>query len=201
MEILPCFHIGLRGLRPGSSLLPCLCSSPPLIHVREVSPCNPLAVPKGKCSHLFITLRTDSALGWVSALWKYNAPTWALITELFLCKSKRHSVKMLKMRPHLGQYVTNLLVWICEIRCFSEEWSLQFPKPDCYLPVSHPVIHVIYLNFNSLPLVFQVLSHTTHQSLYYFILRTIVHVFISTSFPSWMCLSVTFCLQVWTRGF
>lgn len=67
---------------------------------------------------------------------------------------------MLKMGPHLGQYVTNLLVWICEIHCFSEEWSLQFPKLDCYLPVSQPVIHVINLNLNSLPLVFQVLSCT-----------------------------------------
>lgn len=55
---------------------------------------------------------------------------------------------------------------------------LQFPKPDCYLPVSQPVTHVISLNFNSLSLAFQVLSHTTQQSLYYFILHTTGHVFL-----------------------
>lgn len=123
-----------------------------------------------------------------------QSPTWALIIRLFLSKSKWDSVKMLKMRPHLGQYVTNLLVWICEIYCFSEEGSLQFPKIDGYLPVSLSVIHVIYLNFNSFPLVFQVLSHTTQQSLHYFVLHIIVPVFISSSFSRWMCLSVVFCL-------
>lgn len=125
-----------------------------------------------------------------------QSPTWALITKLFLSKSQWDSVKMVKMGLHLEQCVTNLLVWICEIHCFSEEWSLQFPKPDYYLPVSQPVIHVIYLNLNSLPFVFQVLSRTTQQSLYYCILHTIVHVFISPSFSSWICPSVTFCLQV-----
>lgn len=51
---------------------------------------------------------------------------------------------MLKVRPHLGQYFANWLVWICEIHFFSEEWSLQLPKPDHHLPVSQPVIHVSY---------------------------------------------------------
>lgn len=39
-------------------------------------------------------------------------------------QTEQDSVKMLKARPHVGQYVTNLLVWICEIHFFSEEWSL-----------------------------------------------------------------------------
>lgn len=192
MEILPCFHTGLRGLWPGSPLLPCLCSSPPLICVREVSPYNPLAV-----NIPFFFLHQGQTQPKVESLPYGNtkqSPTWALITRLFLSKSKWDSVKMLKVRPHLGQYVTNLLVWICEIHCFSEEGSLQFPKIDGYLPVSLPGIHVIYLNFNSFPHVFWVLSCTTQQSLHYFVWHTIVHVFISSSFSSWMCLSVIFCL-------
>lgn len=105
---------------------------------------------------------------------------------------------MLKAKPHLWPYGTNLLVWICEIHFFRQECCLQLPKLDPYLLVSQPVIHVSYiliLDFNSLPLIFQVLSCIAEQRLCYFHLHSVAHVFISPSFSSSMFLNRTFCLQ------
>lgn len=164
MEILPCFHTGLRGY---GQAVPCChaCVQIPPSYLRgNFLPVIHWQSPKVNIPFFF--LHWGQTQPKVESLPDGNtkqSPTWALITRLFLCKSKRDSVKMLKMRHRLRQYVTNLLVWICEIHCFSEEWSLQFPKPHCYLPVSQPVIHVVYLNFHFFPLVFQVLSHTTQQ--------------------------------------
>lgn len=47
-----------------------------------------------------------------------QSPSQAVIRRLFLGKSEQDSVKMLKAKPHLWPYGTNLLVWICEIHFF-----------------------------------------------------------------------------------
>lgn len=148
MEIFPCSYTGLGGFGQAVPCCHACVSSPPLTRGREVSPCNPLVnIP-------FFFLHWGQTQPKVESVPCGNtkqSPSGALIRRWFLCKSKQDSVKMLKARPHLGQYVTNLLVWTCEIHFFSDEWNLQLPKPDHSLPVSQPVFHVSCLNFNFLP--------------------------------------------------
>lgn len=101
--------------------------------------------------------------------------------------------KCTKRGPVLWHYVKHLLLWICEIHFFSKKQSLQLPKPDHYLPVSHHVMHFSYLYFISISLTLQVFFLVTEQRLYYCPSHTTTHH--PPSFSGWMLPTVAFCLS------